>query len=99
MSPPAIFTATHANKIVGKEEEVMRKQNAVLNRMLRDKPYTGHVYRRPPESQSKLFKSELCFCIDNTKSHLPSRPYNKYFCYWYIIILYFVDYVVLKCTG
>ena len=84
MSPPAIFTATHADKIVGKEEEVMRKQDEALNRMLRDKPYTGHVYRRPPKSQSQLFKSELCFCIDNTKSHPPSRQYNRYFWYWFI---------------
>ncbi|XP_062499727.1 uncharacterized protein LOC134177040 isoform X2 [Corticium candelabrum] len=77
VSPPVIFTATHADKIGGKEEEVMRKQDAVLNRMLRDKPYTGHVYRRPPESQSPLFKSELCFCIDNTKSHPPLWQSNR----------------------
>ena len=87
VSPPAIFAATHADKIVGKEEEVMRKQDAVLNRMLRDKPYTGHVYRRPPESQSSLFKSELCFCIDNTKSHSPSRL-SRIFRYWYTRISY-----------
>ena len=58
---------------------MMRKQDAVLNRMLRDKPYTSHVYRRPPESQSPLFKSELCFCIDNTKSHPASRQNDRYF--------------------
>ena len=87
VSPPAIFAASHADKIVGKEEEVMRKQDAVLNRMLRDKPYTGHVYRRPPESQSSLFKSELCFCIDNTKSHSPSRL-SRIFRYWYTRVSY-----------
>ena len=96
MSPPVIFTATHADKIVGKEEELMRKPEAVLNRMLRDKPYTGHVYSRPPKSQSLLFKSELCFCIDNTKSHPPPlRQNDRYFSYWYIKI-YFVNYAIYE---
>ncbi len=72
VSPPVIFAATHADQIVGKEQEVLSRQDAVLNKMLDHKPYTSHVYRRPSESQSPLFKSDLCFCINNTKSHSPS---------------------------
>ena len=68
-SPPVIFAATHADQIPkGKEQEVIRSREEQLKKVLGNKKFSNHVYRRPPGERSALF-----FCIDNTKSHPPSH--------------------------
>lgn len=67
-SPPVIFAATHADQICGREEEVIRSQEAALSEVLRGKKFTNHVYRRLPGGKSQQF-----FCIDNTKSYPPQN--------------------------
>ena len=66
-SPPVIFAATHADQIAkGKEQEIIRSREDQLKKVLGDRKFSNHVYRRSPEEKSTFF-----FCIDNTKSHPP----------------------------
>ena len=66
-SPPVIFAATHADQIAkGKEQEIIRSREDQLKKILGDRKFSNHVYRRSPDETSTFF-----FCIDNTKSHPP----------------------------
>jgi hypothetical protein len=67
-SPPVIFAATHADQLPkGKEQEVIRSRENELKKVLGGKRFSNHVYSRPEDERSELF-----FCIDNTKSRPPS---------------------------